>query len=104
MEDDLIMTEFNKNLKSKDTWLRGLFMAIYAVLWGIAEVLLFAVALIQFFTVLLTGKKNPSLLMFGQKVSDYFHAVAEYVTFNRDDKPFPFNTSGSTHSRHLTSD
>lgn len=93
--------ELKRNLKAKQTWLRGLFLVLFAVIWSIAEIVLVVVVLIQFFTVLFTGKKNDALLQFGSKVSDFFYDVARYVTFNQDEKPFPFNSNKSASAANV---
>lgn len=80
-----------ENLKSKETWKRGLFMLLFAVIYGIAEVLLVAVALFQFLSRLFTGEVNRRLLNFGQSLATYIYQIALFVTFRSDDRPYPFD-------------
>ena len=82
-----------ENVKSKSTWLRGLFMCLYlALIWLASMVGLFVVVL-GFFWVLFTGEKNSQLQQVGQSIASYLYEVVRYLTFNTDTKPFPFGES-----------
>ena len=90
-DDSRSSSDFEKNIKSRSTWLRFFFMIILAVLYGISRLVVTAVVVIQFFNVLLQGEKNESLLTFGRSLAIYSFEVVDYLTFNRDEKPFPFD-------------
>lgn len=83
-------SETKQYVTEKQTWLRGVYMLLFAVLYSIAEIVVVAVALFQFFALLLTGETNARLVKFGQDLSIYIYHVMQFVTFNREDKPFPF--------------
>ncbi len=78
-------------IKTKETWLRGVFILLFAFAYSVAEVVLWAVVLMQFLFVLFTGEKNEKLLILGQDLSYYIYQVLCYMTFNSETKPFPFN-------------
>ncbi|MDH3532032.1 MAG: DUF4389 domain-containing protein [Gammaproteobacteria bacterium] len=78
------------NIKSRSTWLRGLFMCIYCVLFWLASIVGATVVIIGFFWVLFTGEKNTQLGQVGQGIAGYVYEIVRYLTFNTDDKPFPF--------------
>ena len=56
------------NIKSRSTWLRGLFMCIYCVLFWLASIVGATVVIIGFFWVLFTGEKNTQLGQVGQGI------------------------------------
>ncbi|MDJ0947800.1 MAG: DUF4389 domain-containing protein [Alphaproteobacteria bacterium] len=73
------------------TWLRGLFMVLFAIAWSVAEVVLLAVAVFQFGFALFTGEANARLRGFGDQLAQYICEIARFVTYNTDEKPWPFN-------------
>ena len=82
--------EIKENLKQQSTWLRGLYMLMFALFYSIAEIVLFAVVFIQFLLVLFTGKTNPRLLKLGQEIATYVYQILQYLTFNSDYQSYPF--------------
>lgn len=79
-----------KNLKSRPTWLRLVFMVVFYVLVSIAAMVATAVVVLGFLWVLFTGEPNPQLKSTGQSLATYLCQVVRYLTFNSDDRPFPF--------------
>ena len=79
-----------ENIKSRSTWLRLLFMIVFYVLAMLTTVILSAVVVLGFFWVLFTGEKNGQLQQAGQAGGDYLYEIIRYLTFNTEDKPFPF--------------
>ncbi len=79
------------NLKERSTWLRLLFMLILLFLWGVSRVVTAAVVVIQFLWVLVTGQPNAQLLQFGQGLATYSYEIVLYLTFNTEERPFPFS-------------
>lgn len=85
MDEDL-----KGNVTSQSTWVRGLYMLLFALIYSIAEIVFTAVAVFQFLTALVTGRPNELLLNFGQSLSTYIYHIIQFFTFNRDEKPYPF--------------
>lgn len=85
MDEDL-----KQNLKAHKTWMRGLYIVIFTIFYGIAEIVLFAVVLFQFLLTLFTGTANQRLLKLGQSLSTYIYQICLYITFNSDHQPYPF--------------
>ena len=79
-----------ENVKVKDTWMRGIFILLFTFAYSIAEIVLAAVVFLQFLFLLFTAEKNINLLNLGDDVSRYIYQVMRYLTFNSDEKPFPF--------------
>lgn len=82
--------ELKQRLTASETWLRGLFIVILAVIYSIAEVLLVAVVVFQFLVTLFSGETNARLRAFGLSLAAFIYQIVGYVTFNSDEKPFPF--------------
>ena len=80
------------NIKAKSIWLRLFFMLVIALLYSVSRLVVGAVVMLQFFFVLFTGKTNNQLLSFGQALSTYTYQVISYLTFNTEERPFPFDT------------
>lgn len=83
--------QMKSRLTSKDVWVRALYMIFFLIAWGLAEILLVFSAIFQFLSALFTGSANLPLLRFGQNLSRYHYQIAQYVTFNTEDRPFPFS-------------
>ena len=79
-----------ENVKRGATWKRGLYMLLFVLIYGIAEIIIGAVVLLQFFFVLFTGEQNVRLREFGASLSVFIYQVMSYWTYNTEDKPFPF--------------
>lgn len=93
--------EIKENIKQQSTWVRGLYMLMFALLYSVTEVVLFAIVIIQFFLMLLTGSTNPRLLVLGQSIASYIYQIIQYLTFNSEYQPFPL---GDWPSGEISSD
>lgn len=78
------------HITAKTTWVRGLYILLFAIVYSIAEVLVVAVVLFQFLSTLLSGNNNLQLLRFGRQLSDFVRQLLMFITYNSEDKPFPF--------------
>lgn len=79
-----------QNIKSRSTWLRLLFMVIYYVLICLAGMVGTFVVVVGFLWVLFTGEVNQQLRQVGQGIAAYIYEIVRYLTFNTDERPFPF--------------
>jgi hypothetical protein len=79
------------HLTRRQTWLRGLFIVLFSVIYSIAGMVLTAIVVFQFVSMLVSGTRNPMLLAFGRQLSTYLYQLLLYVTFNRDERPWPFD-------------
>ena len=85
-----------KNLKSKPTWLRFLFMVFFAIAFNVAVMVGILVVLTGFVLVLLTGQPNDKLQKAGQVIATFLSDIVRYLTYNTDTKPFPFDSDLAT--------
>ena len=82
--------ELKQHLTASDTWLRGFYIVLFAIIYSLAEILVVAVVLFQFLATLVRGERNARLLDFGRDLSTYMYQILCYVTFNGDTRPYPF--------------
>jgi len=81
--------EFSSNLKDVNQWTRILHIALFAIAYYAANVVLWVVVLVQIGTSLVTGGPNARLSDFGAGLSHYIFQLARFLTYNSEDKPFP---------------
>ena len=89
-----------EHIHAKETWLRGVYILVFWFAYSVAEFVLGATVLFQFLFVLFSGEKNEKLLVLGQDLSQYIYQVMQYLTFNTDEKPFPFSDWPSVERRY----
>jgi len=95
MKDEAVKDEHVKgeeiveHVKDTSAWTRLLFMALFAVLYWVAEVVLAVVILFQFLSVLFTGNRNDKVLSLGAQLSTYAYQIFRYLTYNSEERPFP---------------
>ena len=82
--------KIEKNLKSRTTWLRLVFMCIFGLLISLAGMVGTVIVILGFLWVLFTGEVNPELRQIGQSLASYMYEIVRYLTFNSEQKPFPF--------------
>jgi len=54
------------------------------------RLLVTALAIVNFFIVLIAGKRNKEIAEFSEIWSTQTYAFLRYMTFNSNDRPFPF--------------
>ena len=79
-----------ENLKSRDTWLRLVFMLVYGAILSITGIVATAIVVLGFLVVLFTGERNVQLISAGRRVANYIREMLLYLSFNTEEKPFPF--------------
>lgn len=77
-------------MTTQDVWRRGLFMLLFAIAFGGAQVVLNVVAIIQFVWLLFTSNPNPFVLRFGTSLSVWLADVGRFLSCASDEKPFPW--------------
>ena len=82
--------KLKENIKSQSTWIRGLYMILFAMIYSIAKIVVIAITVFQFIMMLFTGKCNERLLKLGQSVSTFIYQTMMFFMFNSEEKPYPF--------------
>lgn len=78
------------NIGNGQTWLRGLFMLLFVLIYSVTEVIVLVVVVLQFLFVLFTGKQNIRLKDLGEGLSIFVYQIMSYWTYNSEVRPFPF--------------
>jgi len=86
MNDDV-----KTHIASREIWYRLLFMVLFAVISWIAKLVLIAVVIFQFLCKLFTGTTDERSTDLGGQLSTYIYQILNYLTFNTEDRPFPFS-------------
>ncbi len=89
--DDSVGSPIEENVKSRATWLRLVFMVVFYVLGSVASFVVSVVIVLGFLWRLFTGETNQQLQRAGQSIASYIYQIIRYLTFNSDEKPYPFD-------------
>lgn len=82
--------EFKANIKRSESWLRGLFVLFFALIFQIVEVVIIAITVFQFASTIITRQRFTSLDQFSQGLAQYTKNLILYLTYQTEQKPFPF--------------
>ena len=78
-------------LLSKDHWLRLLFMIVFAAVNYFVQFVIWIIAAIQIILTFVLGSPNQNLVRFGQGISDFSYHILKFLTYNAEEKPYPFS-------------
>ena len=92
VDDNETARPVEENIKSRATWTRFLFMAISYLLVSLAAMVGSVIVAFGFLWVLFTGEVNRELREVGQSLASYVYQNIRFLTFNTDEKPFPFGS------------
>ncbi|QBQ53456.1 DUF4389 domain-containing protein [Nitrosococcus wardiae] len=84
-------TNVAQNLKNPTFWKRLLFMMLFAVAYTLAEFAVWAAIIFLIFYNLFTGGSNERAVTFGRQASAYIYHLLLYLTYNTEERPFPFS-------------
>jgi hypothetical protein len=92
MEQDMQGTQVVRvaSWQRRDVWMRGLFMLLFMVGFGVGQALVNLIAVVQFLWLLIAGEPNRLLGTFGKSLSAWFSEVAQFLSLATEDKPFPW--------------
>ncbi len=79
------------NARNADTWIRGLFIIVFAVIFYVLYIVIWLLVIFQFFTKVLTGKLNDNLSSFSESLTHFAFQILRYITFQSEERPFPFS-------------
>ncbi len=74
----------------KDDLIRGAFMLLFLIAERVVSVLVFVMTLFQFLCALVARKPNANAVRFGEGLSRYLAEIVRYLTYNTEQKPWPF--------------
>jgi hypothetical protein len=77
-------------LTNCNTWIRLAYMLLFTVLLMAARLVIGLVVIVQFLLVLVIGSDNENLRNLGQGLAKWVYETVMFLTFNSEEKPFPF--------------
>ena len=69
---------------------KGLALVLFIILFDLVELVVILVAVVQYIMLLATGNTLPTLRSLGISLGGYLKQIVAYLTFETDDKPYPF--------------
>ena len=78
------------NLTARTTWLRAVYMILFGVAFDLAELVVGAIALVQFLFALFSGRPVDRLALFGAQLAAWIGEIVAFLTFASEALPFPF--------------
>jgi len=81
----------SSNLLNGDVWIRIIYMAAFVLALAVARLVVCVVTVLQAIVVLVNGSDNCNLRNFGQSTSKWVYQTLLFITFNSEEKPFPFS-------------
>jgi len=85
------MSDKKMPLTNSNTWIRAAYMLLFGLLLAAARLVISIVVVVQFIFVLFTGSDNQNLRNLGQGLGKWVYRTLMFLTFNSEDKPFPFD-------------
>jgi Domain of unknown function (DUF4389) len=97
-EREVIMEPYDKTVDAEGEdrsarsaiWMRGLFMLLLMLAFGVGQGLLWLLAVVQFLWLIFTEAPNAFLVRFGKSLSAWLAETARFVTCASETKPFPW--------------
>lgn len=83
--------DIKENVRNVDTWMRGLFILIFGVIFYFLVGIIWLLVIFQFITKVITGSLNEHLARFSTGLTQYALQVLNYVTYQSEERPFPFS-------------
>jgi hypothetical protein len=71
-------------------FVRLFFMAVYFLILSVVRFILWGVLLVQILYHLFGGGVSPGAQRIGQAVSEYVYRIWLFLTYNTNERPFPF--------------
>ncbi len=88
--DKTAVAEHEERSARRAVWMRGLFMFLLMLAFGVGQGLLWLVGIAQFLWLVFTETPNAFLTRFGKSLSVWLAETARFVTCASEEKPFPW--------------
>ena len=90
-EEQINTEEIKENVSKGGKWLRLLYVVLFLFIYTWASGGLWLVAILQFLFNLFTNSPNSNLAKLGAGYRVYMVQIINFVTYQEQDKPFPFS-------------
>jgi hypothetical protein len=75
----------------RSIWMRALMMILMGMAFQLAATLLGLIAVVQWILALFSDTPNARLACVGKAVGSYLRQIADFVSFDTEEVPFPFS-------------
>jgi len=79
------------NASRRETAIRLLFVILFAAIYSVTKLVLTTLVIVQFGFKLVTCETNSNLSTLSKSINRYIFQILQFVTFNQNEKPFPFS-------------
>lgn len=83
------------------SWERILNMLVLSVAYAVAETVLIALIVGQILFRLVSRQPNEPMRHLGKQLSGYLYQILLYLSFNSEEKPFPFQAWAASRERRI---
>lgn len=98
--DDIV-----ENVKQPSSWIRLLFMLAFAVvLYLVLAPVILVIMVVQALFAILTGTPNSNLRYFSAALDKCIYQALRYLTYNSEERPFPFSDFPSVNAEDYQGD
>lgn len=80
------------NVTNGNQWTRILYMLLFGVILYLVMMVLCVVVIVQVIFALISGSPNDDIRRFSSDLLRYLRQVVMFLTYNRDAKPYPFQS------------
>ena len=84
------MTKKSENTERKEAWFRIIVLIVSGIVLGLWKGLIQIIAVINWFIVVFSGKRNKELALFCEYFNTEAYKFIRYLTFVSNKRPFPF--------------
>lgn len=95
------MNESEQSTRIPLSWERILHMLVLAVTYAIAETVLIALINGQILFRVVSTEANEPMRRLGKQISDYLYKILLYLSFNSDERPFPYRAWAASPERKI---
>jgi hypothetical protein len=88
--DEAMDDDTKENLSARGTWMRLVYMMLFAIAFYVSEFILVFVVVIQFLFKLISGAPLKALAQLGESLATYVYQIIVFMTFKTEDMPYPF--------------
>lgn len=83
----------DKNINErKEAWFRLVVALVSGIILAVWRYLIFALAIVSWFIVIFSNKRNSELAMFCEYFNTELYKFTRYMTFVSSKRPFPFSS------------
>lgn len=82
--------QLKQNLKNTNQWIRIIYMVLFSIILYFAMTIVGILIFIQALSALIMGSDNKNLRKFGADLTQYIYQIILFLTYNENQKPFPF--------------